>query len=102
MIGAYKGWTHFPGVGRDDRGDISTYVGKFILNENKDPRVRGLDDAKDAKWIPFAQFRKMSKVMFADHYFVIEKMLHEGYGTGFTNLGGTGSGIAHNLEIGKK
>jgi len=24
--------------------------------------------------------------MFADHYFVIEKMLLEGYGTGFTNF----------------
>tara|TARA_B000000565_G_scaffold255758_1_gene237649 strand:- start:122456 stop:123511 length:1056 start_codon:yes stop_codon:yes gene_type:complete len=84
LKGAYKGKRFFEGPGRDDRGDLSTHVGLFILDEDKLPKVKGADDAKKARWIPFAQYRRMSKVLFADHYFIIDQMLKSGYGTGFT------------------
>ena len=82
---AYRGKKMFEDPKRDDRGDFTTHVGSFILTDSKLPKVKGADDAKEARWFPFAQVRRMSKALYADHYFIIQNMLASGYGTGFTN-----------------
>lgn len=82
---AYRGKRVFEDPKRDDRGDFTTHVGSFILTDTKLPKVKGSDDAVEARWFPFAQVRRMSKALFADHYFIIQSMLASGYGTGFTN-----------------
>jgi len=82
---AYRGKRIFEDPRRDDRGDFTTHVGSFILTDSKLPKVKGADDAVEARWFPFAQVRRMSKALFADHYFIIQSMLSSGYGTGFTN-----------------
>ena len=81
---AYRGKKMFEDPKRDDRGDFTTHVGSFILTDSKLPKVKGADDAKEARWFPFAQVRRMSKALYADHYFIIQNMLSSGYGTGFT------------------
>jgi len=81
---AYRGKKMFEDPMRDDRGDFTTHVGSFILTDSKLPKVKGMDDAKEARWFPFAQVRRMSKALYADHYFIIQNMLASGYGTGFT------------------
>lgn len=91
---AYRGKKLFEDPKRDDRGDFSTHVGHFILTDTELPEVKTKNrpdapehelETAQAKWFPFAQVNRMSKAMFADHYFIIQNMLGSGYGTGFTN-----------------
>ncbi len=91
---AYRGKTIFEDPKRDDRGDFTTHVGSFILTDSKLPKVKACNkpgmskeqlETLEARWFPFAQVRRMSKVLFADHYFIIQSMLASGYGTGFTS-----------------
>ena len=39
------------------------------------PKVKGGDDAREAKWFSIAEIQEMSSVMFEDHYSIIEAML---------------------------
>lgn len=34
------------------------------------PKVKGMDDAREAKWFTFAEFRKMEHLMFEDHFHI--------------------------------
>jgi bifunctional NMN adenylyltransferase/nudix hydrolase len=61
---------------RSNRARILTNVFQFKLNDVGDlPKVKGSDDAQNAKWIPISKFLKMREQMFEDHYDIICDML---------------------------
>jgi bifunctional NMN adenylyltransferase/nudix hydrolase len=57
---------------RSLRGRIITGAHLIHLSQHGKglPKIEGSDDIKKAKWIPFAQFRKMESVMFEDHFHI--------------------------------
>ena len=64
------------GVSQEDRGRIITHVHLIKLDDHKNlPRVRGADDAADARWIPFAEIDQ--RKMFSDHGSILEAMLRK-------------------------
>jgi len=70
----------FDSPGRSSRGRTLTHV--FLFNLQADPedglsRVKGSDDAKEAKWFPLNEFEKMPKQMFEDHYFIGEHFIKQ-------------------------
>lgn len=59
---------------RSTRGRLITHVGLYKLNDQKDlPKVKGSDDAADAKWIPIDELKQ--EEMFSDHFHIIKDML---------------------------
>lgn len=64
----------FSGMSRSPRGRIVTNVAKIGLAEGewKLPKIRGMDDAADAKWFQFTEVKR--SMMFEDHYDIIEDM----------------------------
>lgn len=61
---------------RSTRGRIITHAGLIILDSTGVlPKVKGSDDAKDAKWIPVSKFYTMREQMFEDHYDIIYSMI---------------------------
>lgn len=76
LLGSIKEVRLFDKVDRDERGRYITQVYLFKLDDNLDlPKVKGMDDAKEANWVPIGDFYNMRSVMFADHYHIVEKML---------------------------
>jgi len=76
LLGSIKEVKIFDKVDRDLRGRIITQVYLFKLDDKLDlPKVKGNDDAKEAKWIPIGDFYNMRSVMYADHFHIVEKML---------------------------
>lgn len=62
------------GVSSMDRGRIFTHAHLIKLNDSKDlPKVRGADDAEEAKWIPIADLD--GRQIFSDHYNIIRSIL---------------------------
>jgi len=63
-------------VDRSLRGRTITHTFLFQLdNASSLPKVKGNDDAMDAKWVSLAEFETMQGVMFEDHYSIIKNML---------------------------
>lgn len=61
---------------RSLRGRTVTTVYHIDLRgERSLPKVKGSDDAAQAKWISFADFIRMQNKMFEDHYSIITDML---------------------------
>ena len=61
---------------RSQRGRTITQAYLFQLkNDEKLPKVKGSDDAKEAKWYPLAEFYNMEDQMYEDHFYIIKKML---------------------------
>lgn len=58
---------------RDDRGHINTSVHLYDLGSGPLPEVKGQDDARAAKWIPFYELEP--NMMFADHYLIFKDMI---------------------------
>jgi len=76
LLGSIKEIKLFDKIDRDLRSRIITQVYLFKLDDNLDlPKVKGSDDAKEAKWVSIHEFYNMRSVMYADHYHIIEKML---------------------------
>jgi bifunctional NMN adenylyltransferase/nudix hydrolase len=90
---SYVGKDYFDEPRRDPRGRYITHTFMFHLKpvppqydttksaaENKrrvrdalaPPKVKGMDDAQKAKWVPLADLRRDN--MFLDHYSIIRKM----------------------------
>lgn len=65
----------FDSPNRDARGRCITHAFLFVVDtfKGKLPKVRGSDDAADAKWIPIAELDET--IIFADHYDIIMKLL---------------------------
>lgn len=62
------------GVSSADRGRIITHVHVIELNDTKElPKVKGGDDAAEAKWIPIAELD--NRQIFSDHHHIIHAML---------------------------
>jgi bifunctional NMN adenylyltransferase/nudix hydrolase len=60
----------FDAVDRSARGRTITHAFKIVLPDGELPRVKGLDDAEKAKWIPIAEVN--SEDCFEDHYEIIQ------------------------------
>lgn len=62
------------GVSQEDRGRIITHAHLFKLDDNKDlPKVKGADDAAEARWIPLGELN--NREIFSDHAHIIHAML---------------------------
>jgi bifunctional NMN adenylyltransferase/nudix hydrolase len=61
--------------GRSLRGRTITTAFHFDLHERSMPKVRGSDDAAQAKWFPLSEFIQMQAVMYEDHYSIITDLL---------------------------
>jgi bifunctional NMN adenylyltransferase/nudix hydrolase len=61
---------------RSNRSHIITTAYRINLEHHKEfPKVKGCDDAMDAKWIPISQIPSMKEVMFEDHYDMLDDLL---------------------------
>lgn len=62
------------GVSQEDRGRIITHAHLFKLDDTKElPKVKGADDAAEAKWIPLGELN--NREIFSDHSQIIHAML---------------------------
>jgi bifunctional NMN adenylyltransferase/nudix hydrolase len=62
--------------GRSLRGRSITTAFHFnLLGERSLPKVRGSDDAAQAKWVPLSEFVQMQAVIFEDHYHIVTDLL---------------------------
>lgn len=63
---------------RSLRGRTITHAFLIHLDDSESlPKVKGSDDAMDAKWIPFGEFANMQKVMFEDHYHIVSYLINK-------------------------
>jgi bifunctional NMN adenylyltransferase/nudix hydrolase len=60
---------------RSLRGRTITMAYLFALTPGELPRVKGMDDAEKAQWIPLSDFFAMRSQMFEDHYDIITTMI---------------------------
>ena len=61
---------------RSQRGRTVTQAYLFQLkNDEPLPKVKGSDDAKEAKWYPLADFYEMEPQMMEDHFHIVKKMI---------------------------
>jgi bifunctional NMN adenylyltransferase/nudix hydrolase len=60
----------FDGIDRSARGRTITHAFKIVLPDGPLPKVKGLDDAEKAQWIPIAEVS--SEFCFEDHYEIIQ------------------------------
>lgn len=66
----------FDDPNRSRRGRIITQASLFKLPDDfRLPRVKGMDDAHDAFWLPISEVRADN--MYDDHAFIIEKMMRQ-------------------------
>lgn len=60
----------FDGINRSERGRVITHAHKIMLPDGPLPKVKGMDDADKAKWIPLSEVK--SEECFDDHYEIIQ------------------------------
>lgn len=62
---------------RSKRGRTITHAYLIRLQEpyGRLPRVKGADDAENAKWIPYSELMEMRDQMFEDHWDIINRMI---------------------------
>ena len=70
LIGSIKDIRVFDAIGRSSRGRTITHAFKIILPDGELPKVKGMDDAEKAKWIPIGELD--SSLCFEDHYEIIQ------------------------------
>jgi bifunctional NMN adenylyltransferase/nudix hydrolase len=63
----------FDAIGRSPRGRIITHAFHIQLPDGDLPKVKGMDDAEKARWVPIAEVR--SEECFEDHYEIIQHFL---------------------------
>lgn len=61
--------------GRSLRGRTITTAFHFDLHDKTMPKVKGSDDAAQAKWFPLSEFIQMQDKMFEDHYSIVTDIL---------------------------
>jgi bifunctional NMN adenylyltransferase/nudix hydrolase len=73
---AIDAYEMFDDPGRSTRGRTITHTYRITLDPTqKLPKVKGMDDAKDAEWVPLSKIADMENVMYEDHYYIIRHML---------------------------
>ena len=60
----------FDAIERSARGRTITHAFKIVLPDGELPKVRGMDDAEKARWVPIADVR--SEDCFEDHYEILQ------------------------------
>ena len=60
----------FDAIGRSARGRTITHAFKIVLPDGELPKVKGMDDAEKARWVPIAEVR--SDQCFEDHYEILQ------------------------------
>ncbi len=60
----------FDAIGRSARGRTITHAFKIVLPDGELPKVKGMDDAEKARWVPIAEVR--SDECFEDHYEILQ------------------------------
>ena len=61
---------------RSSRGRTITRVALVQLDDNQElPKVKGSDDAEEARFFTLAEFYNMAESMFEDHYHIIRKLV---------------------------
>lgn len=60
---------------RSQRARIITVATYFRLRDGELPKVKGADDAQDARWFPLAEVKAMRANMFEDHYDILEDLV---------------------------
>ncbi len=73
LVGSIKKSRVFDAIGRSARGRTITHCFRIDLPSGELPKVKGLDDAEKAQWIPIAELD--SNTCFEDHYEIIVAML---------------------------
>ena len=58
---------------RSERGTVVSQVFKIMLKAGELPKVKGSDDAMEAKWVLLADVRESE--MFEDHYHIIRELV---------------------------
>ena len=73
---ALRGEAVFDHPLRSVRGRIVTMAFHFDLgNTTHLPEVHGSDDAKEARWVPFAELPAMEDEIFEDHAVILDHFL---------------------------
>jgi bifunctional NMN adenylyltransferase/nudix hydrolase len=70
LIGSIKDNHVFDAIDRSTRGRTITHAFKIVLPDGELPKVKGLDDAEKAQWIPLGELD--SSVCYEDHYEMIQ------------------------------
>ncbi|CAB4162532.1 bifunctional nicotinamide mononucleotide adenylyltransferase/ADP-ribose pyrophosphatase [uncultured Caudovirales phage] len=70
LVGSIKDNKVFDAIDRSARGRTITHAFKIVLPDGPLPKVKGLDDADKAKWIPIANVD--SSECFEDHYEILQ------------------------------
>lgn len=70
LIGNIKEWKVFDRPDRSARGRTITHAALIVLPPGPLPKIKGSDDAKDAKWVPLAEVRE--DMMFEDHFHMVQ------------------------------
>ncbi len=60
----------FDAIGRSARGRTITHAFKIVLADGELPKVKGMDDAEKARWVPIAEVQ--SDQCFEDHYEILQ------------------------------
>ena len=77
LRGSIRHYDVFDDPDRSLRGRTITHVFSFKLDDASElPKVKGGDDAAEAKWVSLAEFEKMQPVMCEDHYSIVKNMLN--------------------------
>ncbi len=73
LTGSIKETKVFDAIDRSARGRTITHAFKIVLPDGPLPKVKGMDDAEKAKWIPVGELN--SEECFEDHYSIITTFL---------------------------
>lgn len=70
LVGNIKENRVFDAINRSARGRTITNAFKILLPDGELPKVKGMDDAEKAKWIPISELD--SSMCFEDHFEIIQ------------------------------
>lgn len=70
LKGSIVGSKVFDAIARSARGRTITHAFKLVLQDGELPKVKGMDDAEKARWVPIGELD--SSVCFEDHYEIIQ------------------------------
>lgn len=77
LRGSVRAEKLFDAPGRSLRGRTITQAFLFELPDQEElPKVKGSDDAQDARWFPLSKVASMTNVLFEDHASIIRMMVN--------------------------
>lgn len=69
LVGNIKDMHIFDAIDRSERGRTIDHAFKIVLPDGPLPKVKGMDDAEVARWVPLGELD--SETMFEDHHEII-------------------------------